>query len=122
MTAEQAIHAFWSSFGLAAYDENSVPDEAMLPYLTYSLSYDSFGNQVSMVTNLWYRSTSWVSITAKAKEIFDYISDGGVNLQTDTGIIHIMRGQPFYNRMGDVENNIKRILLNVSAEYICDFD
>ena len=53
MDAEQAIHSFWSSFGLTAYDENSVPDTAELPYITYSLSYDTFDHQVSMVANLW---------------------------------------------------------------------
>ena len=42
MTAEQTLHSFWSSFGLTAYDENSVPDDAVLPYITYSVSYDSF--------------------------------------------------------------------------------
>lgn len=48
MTAEQVVHSFWSSFGLTAYDENSVPDNAQLPYITYNLSYDAFENEVAM--------------------------------------------------------------------------
>lgn len=117
MTAEQAIHSFWSSFNLTAYDENSVPDDAALPYITYSLSYDTFDNQVSMVANLWYQSTSWLGITNKLHEISEEITQGGKVLTTNNGYIWIKRGSPFGQRMGDVENDIKRMLINVSAEY-----
>lgn len=117
MTAEQAIHAFWSGFSLTAYDENSVDEKAVLPYITYSLSYDTFDNQVSMVANLWYQSTSWKAITNKMHEISEGITQGGKVLTTDNGYIWIKRGSPFGQRMGDVENNIKRMLINVSAEY-----
>lgn len=117
MTAEQAIHVFWSGFSLTAYDENSVDEKAVLPYITYSLSYDTFDNQVSMVANLWYQSTSWKAITNKMHEISEGITQGGKVLTTDNGYIWIKRGSPFGQRMGDVENNIKRMLINVSAEY-----
>lgn len=117
MTAEQAIHAFWSSFGLTAYDENSVPDDVALPYITYSLSYDTFDNQVPMVANLWYQSTSWMAITNKMHEISEGITQSGKVIITDNGYIWIKRGSPFGQRMGDIENNIKRMLINVSAEY-----
>ena len=112
MTAEQTIHAFWSSFSLTAYDENSVPDDAVLPYITYSLSYDTFDNQ-----DLWYQSTSWRGITNKLHEISEGITQNGKVIITDNGYIWIKRGSPFGQRMGDIENNIKRMLINISAEY-----
>lgn len=117
MTAEQAIHAFWSNFGLTAYDENSVPDNAQLPYITYSVSYDTFGNNVAMTASIWQKSTSWLLVTQKAKAISEYIGDGGVLLPTDNGSIWIKRGSPFYNRMGQEEKDIKRIFINITAEY-----
>ena len=40
MNKEQAIHFFWSQFGLPAYDENSVPDDAQMPYITYNVVID----------------------------------------------------------------------------------
>ena len=92
MDAEQAIHSFWSSFNLTAYDENSVPDTAELPYITYSLSYDTFDNQVSMVANLWYQSTSWKAITNKMHEISEGITQSGKVIIIDNGYIWIKRG------------------------------
>lgn len=118
MDAEQAIHSFWSSFGLTAYDENSVPDNAAMPYITYSVSYDSFDNSVNLSASLWYHSTSWAAPTAKAHEIRNYISLGGVTVKTDNGAVWIKRGSPFYQRLGDVEKDVKRIYFNIAAEYI----
>lgn len=118
MTAEQAIHAFWSSFGLTAYDENSVPDDAQLPYITYSLSVDTFNNTVLNTINIWYRSTSWINVTNKAKEIINTITDGGISIPTDNGMIRMNLGNPIYNRMGDEDKNIKRIRMNIETEYI----
>lgn len=118
MTAEQAIHSFWSSFNLIAYDQNSVPDDAQLPYITYSLSVDTFNNTVLNTINIWYRSTSWINVTDKAKEIINTITDGGISIPTDKGIIRMNLGNPIYNRMGDEDGNIKRIRMNIETEYI----
>lgn len=118
MTAEQAIHSFWSSFNLTAYDENSVPDNAQLPYITYSLSVDTFNNTVLNTINIWYRSTSWINVTDKAKEIINTITDGGISIPTDNGMIRMNLGNPIYNRMGDEDKNIKRIRMNIETEYI----
>lgn len=118
MTAEQAIHAFWSSFGITAYDENSVHDDAQLPYITYSLSVDTFNNTVLNTINIWYRSMSWINVTEKAKEIINTITDGGISIPTDNGIIRMNLGNPIYNRMGEENKNIKRIRMNIETEYI----
>jgi hypothetical protein len=117
MTAEQAIHNFWSGFGLTAYEENSVSDEAELPYITYSVSYDTFGNSVPMSASIWYRSTSWGDLIAKKDLISEAIGEESVLLPTDEGSVRIWRGSPFAQRMGDVDNSIKRYLLNITAEY-----
>lgn len=118
MTAEQAIHSFWSSFDLTAYDENSVPDDAVLPYITYSVSYDSFDNNVSLTASAWDESYSWVRLTNIAHSIDQYIGNGGKILKTDNGGVWIRKNSPFYQRTGTEKDNVKRILFNVLAEYI----
>ena len=118
MNAEQAIQNFWSSFSIPAYDENSVAENATMPYITYSLSVDTFDNTLLNTINLWYRSMSWISVTEKAKEIINTITDGGISIPTDKGIIRMNLGNPIYNRMGDEDRNIKRIKMNIETEYI----
>ena len=47
MTKEQALYKFWISFGMQAYEENSVPSDATFPYITYQLVTDSIGTMFS---------------------------------------------------------------------------
>lgn len=118
MTKAAAIYQFWSGFGLTAYEENSVPDDAVFPYVTYQLVTDSVGQEVQAVASLWYRSTSWAAANAKAEQISEYIGFGGKIIKCDGGRIWIKRGQPFSQNMGDDSDDlIKRKYLNVSLEY-----
>ena len=115
----QAYHAFWSSFGLKAYDETSVPDTATLPYITYEASSDFFGTDLAMTASLWYRSTSWADITAKEKAIASDIGRGGKIVSYTGGGIWIRRGTPWAQRMPDsTDDMVRRIVLNVIIEFI----
>lgn len=122
MTKEQALHSFWSSFGLTAYEENSVPsgeNKPDLPYITYSVSTDSFGNDVALNANLWYRGTSWSTVNDKAAEISAAISSGGKLLDCNGGCIWVKRGTPFAQNMSDpMDDLIKRKYINITVEFM----
>ena len=122
MTKEAAMYNFWSMFGLPAYEENSVPtgeDGAEFPYITYQVVTDSFGNDVALTGSVWYRSTSWKEANAKAQEISNILSRGGVTIACDGGIIWLRRGIPFAQSMGDDSDDlIKRKYLNITAEFM----
>ena len=119
MTKAAAIYHFWSGFGLTAYEENTVPTNAVFPYITYQLVTDSFGGEAIMSASLWYRSTSWVECNAKADQISAAIGIGGKVLLVDGGAIWIKRGRPFAQNMGDDgDDAIRRKYLNISAEFI----
>ena len=119
MTKAAAIYQFWNSFGLTAYEENSVPDEAAFPYITYQLVTDSFDREISLTASIWYRSESWSGINAKADEISQTISRGGKIISCDGGAIWLKRGQPFAQNMRDESDDlIKRKYLNITAEFM----
>ena len=119
MTKAAAIYQFWSGFGLTAYEENTVPDDAKFPYITYQLVTDSFDNEIQLTASLWYRSESWTAINAKTEEISQKISRGGKIIPCDGGAIWLKRGQPFAQSMGDESDNlIKRKYLNITAEFM----
>ena len=119
MTKAAAIYQFWNSFGLTAYEENSVPTDAAFPYITYQLFTDSFDREASATASLWYRSESWTAINAKTEEISQKISRGGKIIPCDGGAIWLKRGQPFAQSMGDESDNlIRRKYLNLTQKYI----
>ena len=125
MTIEQAIHNFWSSFGLTAYDENSVPDNAKLPYITYSVNVgDITSGPVTTQASLWYRSMSWKEITEKSEEIRNYLGIGGVMIEHDDGAIWIKRGNTFAQRSAagssesEQDSSTRRVVLTVDIDFI----
>ena len=119
MTKAAAIYQFWNSFGLTAYEENTVSDDAKFPYITYQLVTDSFDREIPLSASLWYRSESWTAINAKTEEISQKISRGGKIIPCDGGAIWLKRGQPFAQNMGDENYDlIKRKYLNITAEFM----
>ena len=114
----QAIHSFWSSFNLTAYDEASVPDGAQLPYITYTADIDSLDNTIILNADVWYQSHSWEEISNKVDEIDAQLSNNGVRIQCDEGYLWIVRGSPFAQRINEENSEIKRIYVNTLAEFL----
>lgn len=120
MDKAQAIHQLWAGFGIPAYDALTVPDDAKMPYITYSVATDSLESVVNLNASLWYHSTSWKAIEKKADEIAKEIgAHGFTKLKIDNGYVWFTKGTPFAQRMDDPNDAmIRRIYLNVQAEFL----
>ena len=126
MNKAEAIYNFWSSFGLPAIDEQSAYDPETLrqlnidfPYITFQTGIGDFSQDVSLSADLYYRSTSWAEIEAKAAEIAEFIGMGGKIVRYDGGAVWIKRGSPMYQRMSaDNPFDIRRIHININAEFL----
>ena len=112
----QAIHNMWSSFGIPAYDENTVPDDAVMPYITYSMSVGSFEQPISLYCSVWHHSTSWEAISQKVNEIAEYFN-GLRTIKVEGGYLAVSQGTPFAQRMSDDNTTTRRIYINIDAEF-----
>lgn len=113
----QALDTFWNRFNIPAYDENTVPQNAVFPYITYEASIGDFDNNVALTASVWYRSTSWQDVSQKVNQISEYIGSGASAKYTN-GRIWITKENPFAQRMNDPSDDmIRRIVLQVKAEY-----
>ena len=121
MNKQEALHTFWSGFGLTAYEQNNVPYDVIMPYITYSESIGSIGDNNTLTASLWYfdEDESRTDIVDKANEIAEAIGLGGATVKYDNGMLWVKKGTPFAQAMDDPEDKrIKRIVLNVSAEFL----
>ena len=127
MDKAQALHSFWSGFGLDAIDELSSYDEKTMeelnihyPYISYEAAFSSVDDPLMLGADLWYQSVSWEEITKKAEEIEAYIGLGGRLIRYDGGGIWITRASVFSRRMAEEtgNDNIRRVHLNINAEYL----
>ena len=124
MTKQEALHQFWAGFGIAAREENSVPDVAIAMtrfdghYITYNVPTASINETVPIYGNLWYKDTSLEAITLKANEISEALGLAGKRIPFDGGVLWLVRGVPFAQPVVDDDDTIKHIYINLTAEYI----
>lgn len=120
MNSQQALDSWWRSFQWEAWEENSVPDNALKDYgryITYTAGTSEFEMPIMLSASLWERSTSWAGTVNKASEIEAAIGLGGTVIPFDGGMIWIKRGSPFSQRMADEDDTVRRVYINVEVEY-----
>lgn len=119
MTKEEALHKFWSSFGLTAYDENSVPKDAQLPYIRYQCNISEFGDDIGLTATLWCRTSSWRPLSNKIEEIYDTIGLGGITIPFNGGILWVKRAVPFSSRLkSQADETVLGVIVNIRVEFI----
>lgn len=120
MTKEAALYQFWSSFGLPAYEENSVPAQAAFPYISYEVITDSFGSQIGITASVWYHTDSWIKPNEKVREIEHELSRGGTVIKCDGGAVWLQKGQPWAQSLTEDDQSIRRKYLNITAEFLTE--
>lgn len=118
MNKYQALYEFYNSFGIPAYEENSVPEDAELPYITYEiLTADLDMDNVAISCQIYFKSNSLMKINAITEKLYNALS-GGLKLKCDTGYIVLYRGRPFAQNRPSGDKTVKAKYINISADYI----
>jgi hypothetical protein len=132
MNKQQAYNSFWNSFGVLAFEENSVPTQDVLKslaeskhlpsdrYITYQVLTDDLDHPVFPTASIYHRSTSWEVVDLLANRISKYIKNMGI-ISLDDGGMFITKGTPFSQHMGeDGDTTIKRVVLNLGIEFLTE--
>lgn len=117
MNKVQAIHNFWNSFELPAYEQNTVPPDAKMPYITYNVATAEIDNYVGLSASIWDYGTTWVLVVNKAQEIAEFVSKM-YPIKIDTGYLKLNLGTPFAQNMSDENDMVRRVYINLQAEFL----
>lgn len=123
MNKSQALHQFWSGFGLPAWDENTIPDDSTVrgeKYIAYSVSTGSLDDVINLTAKIWdTNTTSWEYVEQKAREIAYAIATmNPPTIQIDNGRLYITEGQPFSQRLPDPDSLVRGVYINIQAEFL----
>lgn len=113
----QGLQNFWGSFGIPAYDENTVPPDAEMPYITYEAVTAGFEDVIPISGSIWYRSTSWEDASRKADDIASALNPYRLVQLGKGEYLFLVKGVPFAQRMSGSDDSIRRIYINLMAEY-----
>lgn len=112
-----AQKVYWSSFGMPAYQELTVPDDAKMPYITYQTANGQLGGVVNVSASVYYKGTSWAAIMQEVSQMEKFIDR---QVLIEGGIMKVRKplsnfAQPM-SEAGDTK--IRRILLTVEIEFL----
>ena len=112
----QAQYTFWASFGIPAYEENSVPDqkEVTYPYITYEAVGAPAVSDTFVNVSVWTRAKSPKQAMLKAKNILKRFEDGAAEIRYDNSGYFMTPESNFIQIMGDESDlSIKRAVLSL---------
>ena len=123
MNKAQAIHQFWSGFGIPAWDENTVPDDPEIrgeKYIAYNVSTGSLDDVMNLSGKIWdTNSNTWEYGEKKAEEIAEYIATmNPPTIKIDKGRLYITEGRPFSQRIPNPNEYVRGVLINIQAEFL----
>lgn len=112
-----AQQLYWESFGLDAYNELTVPDEAPIRKITYQNVTGSLDGLLTASASIWDKSPSWSWIFQKVSQMEKLIDreipiDGGV-MKVRKPIVNF--AQPMTD---PVDAMIRRVVLTVEIEFL----
>ena len=113
--AAAALKAFFSGFDLPAYAVGSVPEDAELPYITYSMSVPEWNQKASMYAQVWDRTRCHTRIIQKADQITQVIGDNVVRIPIYGGYLVIWPESPLIQIMIDGDTRAAYINLSINS-------
>lgn len=133
MNKQQALFEFWNSFGVLAFEENSVPTEdeintliasgaasARWPMITYQVLLDDIGSPVYPTASVYDKSSSWERADTLANLISATIQRQKT-IKLDNGRMFITKGSPFAQHMDEAaDRSIRRIIINTGIEFFTE--
>lgn len=110
------LYSFWSSFGIPAYPEYNIPDDAEMPYITYEIVEPEWRSQTNAYARVWYRDTSYVSIARTLDSISQRIGEG-LMLPSGSGFILLFKDTQFIQfQPYEVDGDVKIAYLSMIIE------
>ncbi len=117
MKFEEALHQFWNSFGVNAYDENTVPEDAPYPRITYEVVFGNFDSDSISSVDIWDYGRFWDGVTDIKDLIMERIGEdcGGGDIRYDGGKITLYAEQ--WRRTPDDNPEIRHITINIISNH-----
>lgn len=90
---KRALYTFWSQFGVPAYLEDCVPDEAVLPYITYSVTRPTLNGETVLTAFNWHArgESGNIARSALLDDIAIALPKGGLLIDVGEGYAVLYR-------------------------------
>ena len=110
---------YWNSFDIPAYPEETVPDDATLPYITYDLKSPYWRDASIYNVRVWYEDTSFTGIINMVDKISADIGEGK-RMESNGVIIYLFKEDTFFQMqpVPDSETDYKVAYLSMTIQVL----
>jgi len=112
--AAQALDEFFNGFGIDAWEEDTVPEDQAVPYITYSVSVPEWNQKATMYARIWDRSKSNERIVRVADQITAAVGQG-LKLPLNPGYLVIWPETPLTQIVVDGDYRYAYINLSINC-------
>lgn len=114
--AVRGIYTFLSGFGVPVYDENSVPEDAVFPYMTYNPIITDWDGSALMQVRLW----DYPGPDHSAGRIYGIVDQIGESIDSESKILPVgthkyvtlAKGEPWVQPQPTPDVKARVIILN----------
>lgn len=93
-------------------EDNPQPNE----YITYSANVGNFATEFLQPITIYSKSTGWTKVMEIVDAIESTITEKGVKVVSDWGIITIHKGNPFVQDKADEDSSYRSAYINLSIK------
>lgn len=111
------LYDYFNQF-LPSYIENQVPEEAVFPYLTYTVSCDEIFNDNLIQARIWTKGNSTSDLRKYSDLIAENIGNGTLFDCKEGGTLWIKQGSPFMQIVTDEDITIKSVFINLETNFL----
>lgn len=108
-----ALKSYLSSFNIPAYQQDSIPDDVPLPYITYPLKEPEWNQKTSFYFIVWYRSTGYGELLTKVDEILADIGEGK-KINLENGYLVLYPEPTLVQEYNDEDNKAKGMYVSMA--------
>lgn len=118
MNQAQALYSWFSGFDIPAHPAQAVPDDAVLPYMTYTPVFGDFDYPVSITVNCWAHTESEVAVFDMIQAVVNKVKAQPIYVY-DGGSIRFSYDTPYGADVpNDIDPGLKVKMMNLTAEFL----
>lgn len=121
MNQAQGLYSWFSGFDMPTYPAQSVPDDAILPYTTYTPVFGDFGVPVSITVNCWAHTESEIVVFNMLKAVVDRVKASPIYVYDGGAIRFSVDGNWGQDVTTDIVG-LKVKTMNLTAEFLADWE
>ena len=113
----QALDTYWNSFGVPAYNELTVPEDAQMPYITYEAAIGSLNGPMTLSASLYWKGNSWAWGMKRVTDM-QKVMDRQIKIDGGYVMFRVPVASSAQPTTDAFDEQVRRIIMPIEVEFL----